>query len=103
MTPIRPKARQKLANQEGKILLVLSDMKNDRIQSLRAAAKVYDIPYTTLHARASGLPSRGDKRPSGHKLTQFEEDSLAEWMISIILRMRKFSKTKKIKETWSSP
>jgi hypothetical protein len=86
MPPIRPKSRQKLANQEGKILLALSDLENGRIQSLRAAAKLYEIPYTTLQGRANGLTSRVGRRPSGHKLTQLEEDSLCQWVLSMDTR-----------------
>jgi len=83
MPPIRSESSQKSANQEGRVLLALSDVKNGRIKSLRAAAKLYDIPYTTLHGRANGLTSRVDNRPTGHKLTQLEEDSLIEWIISM--------------------
>ena len=83
MPPKRSESWQKLANQEGKISLALDDIKNGRIRSIRAAAKLYDIPYTTLHARADGRLPRVEKRPSGHKLTQTEEDSLVEWIISM--------------------
>jgi hypothetical protein len=69
MTPIRPESRQKAASQEGKILLALSDLKEGRINSIRAAAKLYELPYTTLHARTKGRMSRVDKRLTGHKLT----------------------------------
>ena len=44
MPPIRTESSQKPANQEGKILLALNDIKNGRIASIRAAAKLYDIP-----------------------------------------------------------
>jgi hypothetical protein len=69
MPPIRTESSQNSANQEGRILLALSDIKDDRIKSLRAAAKLYDIPYRTLAARASRRAARVDKRPNGHKLT----------------------------------
>ncbi|CEJ62624.1 hypothetical protein PMG11_11119 [Penicillium brasilianum] len=83
MPPIRSQSSHKLANQEGKILLALSDLKEGRIQSLRAAARLYDLPETTLRDRAHGTQSRVDHRPTGHKLTQLEEDSLVEWIISM--------------------
>ncbi|KAJ5595836.1 DNA binding HTH domain Psq-type, partial [Penicillium hetheringtonii] len=44
----------KLANQENKILLVLSDLKENRIQSLCAAAKLYKIPESILYICISG-------------------------------------------------
>jgi hypothetical protein len=83
MPPIHSGSQQKLANQEGKALLALDNIKHDRVKSLRAAAKLYNIPLTTLHARTKGRISRVNKHPSGHKLTQFEEDSLTKWIISI--------------------
>jgi hypothetical protein len=83
MPPKRSESWLKSANQEGKIILALKDSENGRVKTLRAAAKLYDVPPTTLHARTDGRISRVDKRPSGHKLTQFEEDSLTEWIISM--------------------
>ena len=83
MPPIRTGSAPNLANQEGKILLALSDIESGRIESLRAAARLYEIPRSTLQARVCGRISREDRRPSGHKLTQLEEDSLAEWILSM--------------------
>ncbi|KAJ5590508.1 DNA binding HTH domain Psq-type [Penicillium hetheringtonii] len=86
MPPIRTGSSPKSTNQDGKILLALNDIKNGRIKSIHAAAKLYEIPYTTLYTRSHGRVSRADIRPNGHKLTQFEEDSLAEWIISMDTR-----------------
>jgi hypothetical protein len=83
MPPIRSESSQKLVDREGKILLALSDIKDGRISSLRAAAKLYEIPFSTLQARADGRTARVDKRPNRYKLTQLEEDSLVEWIISM--------------------
>jgi hypothetical protein len=83
MPPIRSESRHKLANQEGKILLALSDIKNGRVKSIRAAAKLYEIPHTTLADRAKGVLARVESRPSRLKLTQLEEDSLTEWILSM--------------------
>jgi hypothetical protein len=83
MPPIRTESSQKSANQEGRILLALDDIKNGRVKSIRAAAELYDIPRSTLQTRANGVVSRADIRPNGHKLTQYEEDSLTEWILSM--------------------
>lgn len=37
------------------------------IKSLRAAAKLYEIPHTTLADRVNGIQARVDKRPNGYK------------------------------------
>ncbi|KAJ5743650.1 hypothetical protein N7533_008520, partial [Penicillium manginii] len=47
----------KLANQEGKILLALSDLKEGQIQSLRTAAKLYKIPENLLDRQSHTPPS----------------------------------------------
>jgi hypothetical protein len=83
MPPIRSESRQKLANQEGKTLLALDDIKNGCIKSIRAAAKLYEIPPATLHHRAQGRLPRVEQRAPHYKLIQYEEDSLTEWIISM--------------------
>jgi alkylated DNA nucleotide flippase Atl1 len=86
MPPIRTESSQKSANQEGRILLALDDIKNGRIKSIRAAAKLYGLPRSTLGDRAQGVIARVDTRANSHKLTQLEEDSLVEWIFSIDTR-----------------
>jgi hypothetical protein len=48
MPPTRSESSRKSANQEGKVLLAVTDIKNRRIKSIRVVAKLYDIPHTTL-------------------------------------------------------
>ncbi|KAJ5583845.1 hypothetical protein N7450_006509 [Penicillium hetheringtonii] len=48
MPPIHTESSQKSANQENKILLALSDLKDGRIKSICAAAKLYAILCSTL-------------------------------------------------------
>ena len=72
-----PKARQNSKNsveQEGKILLAISDLKNGKIPSVRAAARVYQIPQPTLRRRLKGHAFRNETRANSHKLTQNEEE-----------------------------
>jgi hypothetical protein len=83
MPPIRTESSQKLANQEGRILLALSDIKNGRVKSIRAAAKLYEIPRSTLQTRAYSVVSIVERRNPNQKLTQLEEDSLTKWILSI--------------------
>lgn len=78
MPPNRSEFWQELASQEGKIILALESVPKGQIKSLHAAAKLYDIPFSTLQMRATGVSSRVDTRANGYKLTQLEEDSLVE-------------------------
>jgi hypothetical protein len=55
MPLIRTKSSRKLANQEGKILLALKDIKTSRILSIRVAARLYDLPKTILSGRALSI------------------------------------------------
>jgi hypothetical protein len=83
MPPIRSESSQKLAHQEGKTLLVLADIQNSRVKSIRAAAKLYEIPHSSLADHAKGVLVHVDSRPSRHKFTQLEEDPLTEWILSM--------------------
>ena len=83
MPPKRSESWQKLANQEGKILLAFQGVQKGQIKSLRAAAKLYDIPFSTLQPRATGVLSRVDTHHNRQKLTQLEEYSLTEWILSM--------------------
>ena len=69
MPPKRSEFSHKMAKQEGRILLALADIETGRITSIRAAAKLYDIPYSTLRGRATGISSRVDTRAKSYKLT----------------------------------
>ena len=86
MPPIRTKSSQKPTDQEGRILLALSDIKDGRVASIRAAAKLYNLPRSTLGERAKGVIARVDTRANSHKLTQLEEDSLIQWIFSMDAR-----------------
>ncbi|EEA25964.1 hypothetical protein TMatcc_005785 [Talaromyces marneffei ATCC 18224] len=83
MPPIRKKDPLKSAQIEGKIELAISDLKNERIRSIREAARIYTIPRTTLQERMKGVQYRQITRANHHKLTQSEEDSLVKWILDL--------------------
>ncbi|EED16233.1 conserved hypothetical protein [Talaromyces stipitatus ATCC 10500] len=83
MPPIRNKNQKNSAEQEGRILLAISDLKNGRIRSVRKAAEIYNISRSTLQNRINGMPYRAEKRANNHKLTQSEEDSLVKWVLDL--------------------
>ena len=78
MPPIRKKVKKDSVEQEGRILLAISDLKNGKICSVRKAAEIYNVSRSTLHNRVNGMPYRAEIRANGHKLTQSEEDSLVK-------------------------
>ncbi|EED11806.1 conserved hypothetical protein [Talaromyces stipitatus ATCC 10500] len=83
MPPILNKNKKDLAEQEGRILLAISDLKNERILRVAQAARIYKIPRTTLQKRLSGTQQRSQIRANSHKLTQFEEESLVKWILDL--------------------
>jgi hypothetical protein len=86
MPPIRSESSQKLANQEGNILLALDDIK-------MTASNLFaqQLLYTQYHVQHCNIAPTAEldaliKRPNRYKLTQLEEDAPTEWIISMDTR-----------------
>jgi hypothetical protein len=65
-----------LPSNEAKIQLAKLAIENNQIQSIREAAKAYNVSYTTLHRRLNGIASRSDCAPNSKKLTNSEEQAI---------------------------
>jgi hypothetical protein len=50
------KNSKKIIEQEGKILLAITALKNHEIRSIRQAAIQFDVPEATLRRRYNGVP-----------------------------------------------
>jgi hypothetical protein len=83
MPPIRNKNSKDLIEQEGRILLAISDLQSGKISKIAQAARIYTIPRTTLRDRLKGIEYKGEKRANNHKLTQSEEESLVKWVLDL--------------------
>lgn len=86
MPPKRSQTARNSIEQEGRILLAIEAIKNKEIQSVHEAAYRFQVPRTTLRDRVNGRQNRSEKRANGHKLTQVEEDSLKQWILSMDTR-----------------
>jgi len=63
--------------QEARIILAIEAIRSStRKLSRRNAAKIYNVPYTTLTDRMNGATSRNDTQPNSLKLTQAEEETI---------------------------
>ena len=71
------------SNIEGRISLALHSLRTSQSKSLRAAAKVYDVPYTTLNKRYHGIYLRQETRHPACKLTQTEEEVLLQRILDL--------------------
>jgi hypothetical protein len=69
--------------QEGRIALAMDAIQKGHFTSARAAAKSYDVVRSTLQNRVNGRPARRDSRPTNRKLTDTEESTLVQWILSM--------------------
>jgi hypothetical protein len=78
-----PLNSDQLTQKEGRITLAVQAFKQGHISSVRAAAKAYDVPESTLRSRVKGIHARRDTVPINRKLTTTEESTLVEWILSM--------------------
>src|SRR6266576_62506 len=71
------------SQKEGRIVLAIQAFKRGQFKNLKAAAKSYDAPYSTIRDRMKGHPSRHDSVPGNRKLTTTEESTLVQWILSM--------------------
>ena len=73
-------------SKEARVILALEAIRNDGKLSLRAAAKLYDVPESTLRYRHSSKPARRDSPTNSKKLTQSEEKALVQYILELDTR-----------------
>jgi hypothetical protein len=78
-----PPNTTQLLHQEGRIALAIEAFNQGYFTSIRAAARSYDIPRSTLQDCINKHPVRCDLRPANCKLTETEESTLVQWILSI--------------------
>lgn len=83
MPPIRTQASRNSIEQEGRVLLAISAIQKQEITSIHEAARPFNVPYSTLNTRLHGTTNRAETCANGYKLTQAEEESLVQWILSM--------------------
>jgi hypothetical protein len=78
-----PPNTTQLLHQEGRIALAIEAFNQGYFTSIRAAARSYDVPRSTLQDRINKHPARRDLRPANCKLTETEESTLVQWILSM--------------------
>lgn len=86
MPPKRTQSSRNSIEQEGRILLAIQAIQNKQISAIRDAARQFNIPGTTLRRRLAGHTNRADSRANNHKLSQTEEETLKQWILSMDTR-----------------
>jgi len=73
-------------NQEGRIDLALQAFHNGQFRSLRHAADIFNIPYSTLKHRNRGRVHRPLISPNNRKLTLTEEETVVRYILDLDAR-----------------
>ena len=67
--------------QEARIILAIEAIRTSRRKlSRRNAAKIYNVPHSTLSDRMTGRSSRNDIQPNSLKLTKLEEETIVRYV-----------------------
>ena len=74
------------ASKEARLQLALQAIKQDANLSERQAAKIYEVPRSTLADRRAGKQFRRDCTPNSRKLTLLEEELIIHHILSLAAR-----------------
>lgn len=73
-------------SREARVALALKALENNEKLSLRAAAKLYDVPVSTLSYRRAGRLVRRDTTPNSRRLTDSEEQAIVQYVLELVTR-----------------
>lgn len=68
---------------EGRIALAINGLSKNQFSSCRSAARVYNVPETTLRRRYQGILPQQGSRAHNRLLQEFEEEQLINWILSM--------------------
>ena len=74
------------SSQEARVLLAIEAIKSSKKLSIRAAARTYNVPYTTLSSRMSGRTPKVETRPPLQLLTETEEGVIVQYILDLDLQ-----------------
>ena len=77
------KMSSKSIEQEGMVLLAISAFKEFQLRTVRQAARHFQVPKSILRRRLHGTTTRSEKRANGHRLTENEEETLLQRILSM--------------------
>lgn len=70
-------------SKEARVNLALAALERNPAPSIRAAAKIYNVPKTTILRRRKHQLSRRDTMPNSRKLTNLEESTIVEYILDL--------------------
>jgi hypothetical protein len=75
--------RPKVTSREGRLSLAMVSYQNKPCQSIRALARAYNVPESTLRTRLRGVHPRSEIVSVNRKLSTTEEQSLVQWILDL--------------------
>ena len=69
--------------QLGRLELAIQAVQKSQITSVRKAALSYDVPRSTLQDRLNGIKQRESANRTKRKLTETEEETLLQWILTM--------------------
>jgi hypothetical protein len=72
-----------IQDQESRIILAIEAIRSSKKLSRRAAAKLYNVPETSLRDRINGIGPRREYRPVAHNLDELEEEVLCKYILEL--------------------
>jgi hypothetical protein len=66
-----------------RIILAIEAIRTSKKLSRRSAAKIYEVPETTLRHRITGLTTRNETRPKHQKLSELEEGVIIRYILDL--------------------
>jgi hypothetical protein len=75
-----------IQTQEARIILAIEAIQSSKKLSRRNAAKIYQVPYSTLTDRINGRTTLPERRPASHKLTKLEEEVIIQRILDMDTR-----------------
>jgi hypothetical protein len=68
---------------EGRVILATQAYQRNEFKSVKAAAKSFDIPRTTLRSRVNGTAPKRGSIAKNRLLTLTEEETIVQWILSM--------------------
>jgi helix-turn-helix, Psq domain len=69
--------------QEARIILAIEAIRTTKKITIRNAAKIYNVPRTTLAGRMSGRMEIRKRRPAVQRLTELEEEVISQYILDL--------------------
>jgi hypothetical protein len=69
--------------QEARIILAIEAIRTTKTLTRLRAAKIYNIPYSTLTGRMNGRTNLLERQPANYKLTKLKEEVISQYIVDL--------------------